>query len=239
VPSQCIVTRSAGIGPNTEPRGRLQYCANVALKINAKLDGINVRLAGACAGPALAAAWLLPACWAGRGCAASWPSRAICCPGQQQLLVRPPSAPRPSQAACMHARRRPTPPGPLTTLTPAAALRAAAGQPQQVYPVIGAAPFMVFGADVTHPTSRDESEPSVAAVVRARRLLQRRARAARLRPPCFCRAAYARLLLGRTHLAHAPGTRLRPAHPWRRWARWTPSWRASPRASCCSRTARS
>ena len=46
VPSQCIVTRSAGIGPNTEPRGRLQYCANVALKINAKLDGVNVRLAG-------------------------------------------------------------------------------------------------------------------------------------------------------------------------------------------------
>ncbi len=39
------------------------------------------------------------------------------------------------------------------------------GNPQQVYPVIGAAPFMVFGADVTHPTSRDESEPSVAAVV--------------------------------------------------------------------------
>jgi hypothetical protein len=32
-------------------------------------------------------------------------------------------------------------------------------------PVIGSKPFMLLGADVTHPTSRSESEPSVAAVV--------------------------------------------------------------------------
>jgi eukaryotic translation initiation factor 2C len=65
VPSQCIVTRSAGIGPNTEPRGRLQYCANVALKINAKLDGVNVRLAGGWRGGGLGRGrgWVGLMCW--------------------------------------------------------------------------------------------------------------------------------------------------------------------------------
>ncbi len=77
MPSQCIVTRSAGIGPNTEPRGRLQYCANVALKVNAKLDGVNVRLAGAWGGGGGSAALALAlalggagsgwSCWAAAG----------------------------------------------------------------------------------------------------------------------------------------------------------------------------
>lgn len=83
VPSQCFVMKSAGIG-NFEPRGRPQYCANVAMKMNMKLKGRNVRLAG----------------------------------------------------------------GPATV------------------PVLGKlGPFMIFGADVTHPTSRNTNEPSVAAVV--------------------------------------------------------------------------
>lgn len=37
-----------------------------------------------------------------------------------------------------------------------------------MFPVLGGnrgSPFIVFGADVTHPTSRDQSEPSVGAVV--------------------------------------------------------------------------
>lgn len=37
--SQCLVGRSAGVGRNNQPRGRAQYTANVALKINAKLGG--------------------------------------------------------------------------------------------------------------------------------------------------------------------------------------------------------
>jgi hypothetical protein len=31
-------------------------------------------------------------------------------------------------------------------------------------PVVGNKPFMIFGADVTHPTSFNESDPSIAAV---------------------------------------------------------------------------
>jgi hypothetical protein len=31
-------------------------------------------------------------------------------------------------------------------------------------PVIGNTPFMIFGADVTHPTSFNEADPSIAAV---------------------------------------------------------------------------
>ena len=41
--SQCFVTRKASIGvPNI--RGRPQYCANLAMKINAKIGGKNVAL---------------------------------------------------------------------------------------------------------------------------------------------------------------------------------------------------
>lgn len=37
---------SPGVGHGTAPRGRLQYCSNLTLKINAKMKGVNVRLAG-------------------------------------------------------------------------------------------------------------------------------------------------------------------------------------------------
>lgn len=43
IPSQCIVARKAGIG-DRNPRGQLQYIANVALKMNAKVGGVNVGL---------------------------------------------------------------------------------------------------------------------------------------------------------------------------------------------------
>ncbi|EFN55085.1 hypothetical protein CHLNCDRAFT_134979 [Chlorella variabilis] len=43
IPSQCVVSKKAGIG--FPARGRPQYCANVAMKMNAKLDGCNVKLA--------------------------------------------------------------------------------------------------------------------------------------------------------------------------------------------------
>lgn len=84
IPSQCFVTTSAGIGPNNFPKGRKQYCANLALKINSKRGGLNVKL---------------------------------CC------------------------------------------------EIGDVAPPLGRKPFMLMGADVTHPISRDENEPSVAAVV--------------------------------------------------------------------------
>ncbi|KAL6780426.1 AGO1 [Auxenochlorella protothecoides x Auxenochlorella symbiontica] len=42
LPTQCIVSRKAGIG--CPARGRPQYCANVAMKVNAKLGGCNTRL---------------------------------------------------------------------------------------------------------------------------------------------------------------------------------------------------
>jgi Piwi domain len=45
VPSQCIIARKAGIGER-EPRGQAQYIANVAMKVNSKLGGHNVELAG-------------------------------------------------------------------------------------------------------------------------------------------------------------------------------------------------
>jgi len=44
IPSQCFVAKPAGIGYGNYPRGLPQYCANVALKINAKLDGVNAKL---------------------------------------------------------------------------------------------------------------------------------------------------------------------------------------------------
>lgn len=40
-----------------------------------------------------------------------------------------------------------------------------AGEPGKILPVIGNTDYMFMGADVTHPTSRDENEPSVAGVV--------------------------------------------------------------------------
>lgn len=88
VVSQCFVAVSAGLGRN-QPKGRPQYCANLALKVNAKLGGLNVHLLG---------------------------------------------------------------------------------EPTNVVPVVGGRPFMVFGADVTHPragfrASGEAQEPSVAAVV--------------------------------------------------------------------------
>ena len=45
VPSQCMVAGVAGVGLGVQPRGRLQYCSNLVLKINAKMGGVNVRLA--------------------------------------------------------------------------------------------------------------------------------------------------------------------------------------------------
>lgn len=40
-----------------------------------------------------------------------------------------------------------------------------AGDPSKILPVIGNSDFMIMGADVTHPTSRDNNEPSIAGVV--------------------------------------------------------------------------
>ncbi|GMH42602.1 hypothetical protein BSKO_10521 [Bryopsis sp. KO-2023] len=82
IPTQCFVASKAGIG--CQPRGRLQYLANLGMKINHKVGGVNTQLAG---------------------------------------------------------------------------------KVQDVFPVVGNQPFIVFGADVTHPTGFDEREPSVAALV--------------------------------------------------------------------------
>jgi len=84
VVTQCFVAGKCGIGAPMKGN-RAQYCANVAMKINAKLGGINVRLAGS------------------------------------SKLAFPPQ--------------------------------------------ISSAPFMLMGADVTHPTSFSETEPSIASVV--------------------------------------------------------------------------
>ncbi|WIA39818.1 hypothetical protein OEZ86_005871 [Tetradesmus obliquus] len=84
--TQCFAADKAGIGRNARPpKGRLQYCANVAMKINTKMGGVNVK-----------------------------------------LLDDP--------------------------------------QQPKVVPVVGTVPFMVFGADVTHPTSFHPDDPSIAAV---------------------------------------------------------------------------
>eukprot|EP00878_Enallax_costatus_P011253 GHUV01011750.1.p1 GENE.GHUV01011750.1~~GHUV01011750.1.p1 ORF type:complete len:582 (+),score=200.21 GHUV01011750.1:324-2069(+) len=86
VRTQCFAADKAGVGLNARPpRGRIQYCANVALKINAKMGGVNVKL--------------------------------------------------------LDDSRQP-----------------------KAIPVVGTIPFMVFGADVTHPTSFNQDDPSIAAV---------------------------------------------------------------------------
>lgn len=45
IPSQCFVSNNASIGNPGKLRGRLQYTANLGMKINAKLGGINVAMA--------------------------------------------------------------------------------------------------------------------------------------------------------------------------------------------------
>lgn len=43
--TQCFAADKAGVGINARPpRGRPQYCANLAMKINAKMGGVNVKL---------------------------------------------------------------------------------------------------------------------------------------------------------------------------------------------------
>ena len=44
VPSQCFVSQKAGIAAPAKLRGRQQYTANLAMKINAKQGGTNVAL---------------------------------------------------------------------------------------------------------------------------------------------------------------------------------------------------
>lgn len=47
IPTQCVVCPKAGIGRDAmPPKGRLQYVANLALKVNAKMGGVNVKLVG-------------------------------------------------------------------------------------------------------------------------------------------------------------------------------------------------
>lgn len=85
VVTQCIVAKNAGIG--SPPKGRMQYLANVAMKVNQKLGGVNTQITGS-----------------------------------------------------------------LGNAFPVLSKR-------------GNRPFIVFGADVTHPTSFDKNEPSVGAIV--------------------------------------------------------------------------
>ena len=85
VTTQCFVAKSAGIG--FPPKGRMQYLANLAMKINHKIGGVNTQIVN---------------------------------------------------------------------------------QIANAFPVLGRSrnrPFIVFGADVTHPTTRDGNEPSVGAIV--------------------------------------------------------------------------
>ncbi|GBF95153.1 hypothetical protein Rsub_07737 [Raphidocelis subcapitata] len=47
VPTQCFVAAKAGVGRSSPPpKGRMQYAANLALKINTKVGGTNVKLLG-------------------------------------------------------------------------------------------------------------------------------------------------------------------------------------------------
>jgi hypothetical protein len=43
IPSQCIIMAKAGMGPQGKPGGRMQYIANVILKINVKIGGSNCK----------------------------------------------------------------------------------------------------------------------------------------------------------------------------------------------------
>ena len=56
LPTQCIAANKAGLGTEApiQAKGRSQYLANVAMKINAKLGGLNVKV-----GLTPARAWLL------------------------------------------------------------------------------------------------------------------------------------------------------------------------------------
>lgn len=43
--TQCFAADKAGMGRNARPpKGRLQYCANIAMKVNTKMGGVNVKL---------------------------------------------------------------------------------------------------------------------------------------------------------------------------------------------------
>ncbi|GMH36578.1 hypothetical protein BSKO_04446 [Bryopsis sp. KO-2023] len=44
IPSQCFVADKAGVGRRANSRGQLQYIANLAMKVNAKLNGCNCKL---------------------------------------------------------------------------------------------------------------------------------------------------------------------------------------------------
>lgn len=44
IPSQCFVAEKAGVGQGARSRGQFQYIANLAMKINAKLQGVNCKL---------------------------------------------------------------------------------------------------------------------------------------------------------------------------------------------------
>lgn len=45
IPSQCMLADKASIGRRARPpRGRNQYCNNLAMKINAKIQGVNCAL---------------------------------------------------------------------------------------------------------------------------------------------------------------------------------------------------
>ena len=43
IPSQCFAANKAKLG-DPDPRGREQYLANIGMKVNAKLNGVNVVL---------------------------------------------------------------------------------------------------------------------------------------------------------------------------------------------------
>lgn len=46
VPSEVVPLAAAGINEGQQPQGRLQVCQQIALRTNARLGGVNVRLAG-------------------------------------------------------------------------------------------------------------------------------------------------------------------------------------------------
>jgi hypothetical protein len=160
VPSQCVVARNAGIG--CMPKRRDQYCSNLVLKINAKLgtldSGVGDELSRRC--------FTTPAQPLDHECspyihvhrvgAVCLVSRAIPC--------RPALKPYTNQSI----------PPPHSWV----AVRVAGGtnsviktegstfdkDPQKALSWFVARPFMIFGADVTHPTAGSRA-PSVAAVV--------------------------------------------------------------------------